>query len=470
LTVTAKLGATLNTLAPFYPDVQYLHPPGYPAIVAYLSEQMNQPIPMVMFALGAVLTVLATWGAYDLGSELGGKRLGRATALGLLVGVGLLRTYFGGDFTYLMGLAFGIPALAYQIRVARGGGRFDIVGGGLMMGATFIASFEMGVVMLLAYVALIIGSLLPLGERPNSRVWLSLIAGVLVAFFFGSGPWLVNNWTLITTVERFADGPTINNLGVLLGSNVILLPLAALGLWIAWQDTANGLRRIAAICVIWLLLIVDITVVGVIPALMPFLARVLNIEMVAQVGAIIPLMMLAGVGLLWLWERIPAAWRSMTRNRIYWLAGAGAVVIALAMVGSDTTWQTMHNLLGIDDVYGTQGEIDAGVWMYDNLPEDATILTAPAQVWVPVLAERDALSVLLYPNAADNPSALRERSAEALPYTVLTEADSLTDDAGGYSHALTGLAADNVDQLQAIEDRGSAELLYNEGMQVWALE
>lgn len=470
LAVLAKQGGTLNTLAPFHPDVYYLHPPGYPAIVAYLSAQMHQPISMVLSALAAVSLVLAAWSAYDLGSELGDKRLGRATTLALLIGVGLLRTYLGGNFTHVMGFAFAITAFILLIRIARGGSRFDLIGGGLMLGAACIANFEMGVVALLAYVAVLITYLLPFGERPTRKSWLNLTLGIGVVFFFGVGPWLVNNWTLITNVQRFADGPTMGNLSVILQNNLVLLPLALLGIWVAWKDRTHHWLQVTVICLIWLLLVVDLTVIGILPTLLPFIANNLNLELTAQIGAIIPLTTLAGMGLLWLWERIPLGLRSIARARIYWLAGAGVIVLSLVIAGGDTTWQSIQDTLMLDDVYGTQEEIDASRWMYENLPTEATILTAPTQIWVPVLAERDALASMLYPGAADQPDVLHTLPDDTTPYNTLIDTSVFEEDAlADYTHVLTNIPSDDVDQLQAIEENEALDLIYNEGMQVWEI-
>ncbi|MCA9893597.1 MAG: hypothetical protein KC615_11480 [Anaerolineae bacterium] len=466
LTLTAKLGGTLDTLAPFHPTIRYLHPPGYPAIVAYLSAQMHQPIPLVLFGLGTVLVMIAAWGAYDLGSEIADKRLGRALIVALLVGLGMLRTFLGGDFTLLMGLAFGITAVTFLMRTAQGGNRSDAIGAGLMLGATIIASFELGLVLLLGYVALLVGMLLPGRERPSGKTWLMMTVGVLAALAFGIGPWVARNWDLLTTVNRSSAAA---ELSTFLGFNAILLPLALVGLWAAWVSSERLVRWMAVVSVIWLLLILDVAVIGILPSVLPMIRRLVDPNALAQLGAMIPLAILGGIGVLWLWEQIPQAWRGLMRDRVYWLAGAAGVVLVLIIVASESTWQFLRTSLDLPEVASTPAETAAALWAFDNLPDDARILTEDHLVWLPVLTERDASSAYIFAESANEPEAVTAFTADALPDWLNNhETGPIGND---WTHIVTTLPDDSIDVTVSQLDESSAlRLIYDvDGVQVWEI-
>lgn len=471
LTVTAKLGGTLETLAPFQPEVHYLHPPGYPAIVAYLSAQMKQPIPLVMFALGSVLVMIASWSAYDLGSEIKDKRLGRALIVALLIGLGMLRTFLGGDFTLLMGLAFGIAAIAFLMRTTRSANRIDALGGGLMMGATFLASFEMGIVLLLGYLALLIAMALVGREQVSGKSWLMMTVGVLVGLAFGIGPWVARNWDLLTTVNRSSAAA---DLSTFLAFNVILLPLALVGLWAAWVSHTQRVRWAAVVSVIWLILVLDVAVIGILPSVLPMIRRLIDPNALAQLGAMIPLAILGGFGVLWLWERIPAGWRSLMRNRVYWIGSAAAAVLALVIIASESTWDFLNNTLDLPAVASTPAETEAALWAYDNLPADARILTEDNLVWLPVLAERDASSAFIVAESANAPDDITTLIDNDTLTRFLTDLDTaqasdLTSE--GWTHVVTTLPDDSLGVTVAELDESPAlSLRYDvDGVQVWEI-
>src|SRR5689334_2762104 len=70
LGLMARLGGGFKTLAPWHPEVSYLYSPGFTALIAYLSHQLNQGLQSVQMSVGAVLGVLNVWLAYDMGAEI----------------------------------------------------------------------------------------------------------------------------------------------------------------------------------------------------------------------------------------------------------------------------------------------------------------------------------------------------------------------------------------------------------------
>lgn len=106
-------------------------------LLAYLSQQLKQDLALVYLAIGACVSFLALWSAYDFGSELRDKRLGRIFAAILIVGCLFLQ--WNGFYSLIMGLAFGLAFLTVAWRYYQQQSYLDLVGAGLLLGAVFLA-------------------------------------------------------------------------------------------------------------------------------------------------------------------------------------------------------------------------------------------------------------------------------------------------------------------------------------------
>ena len=63
-------GGSFHSLAPFHLDEPVIVSPGFHALAAYLSAQLDQPIPLIQFSAAAVLALLTIWLAYDFGRRI----------------------------------------------------------------------------------------------------------------------------------------------------------------------------------------------------------------------------------------------------------------------------------------------------------------------------------------------------------------------------------------------------------------
>ncbi len=70
LALTLRNSGSLTTLAPYHPEITYLYSPGVPMLIAYLGTQLHAGLQNIELALGAVLSLLFVWVAYDFGNEL----------------------------------------------------------------------------------------------------------------------------------------------------------------------------------------------------------------------------------------------------------------------------------------------------------------------------------------------------------------------------------------------------------------
>ena len=110
-------GGSFASLAPYLPDERVIVSPGFHALSAYLSAQLEQSIPLIQLSVTAVVALLLVWLAYDLGAELVDKGLGRAMSGAALLCLGLYRSYLDGHFAELLALPLHVrlPALRAAI-------------------------------------------------------------------------------------------------------------------------------------------------------------------------------------------------------------------------------------------------------------------------------------------------------------------------------------------------------------------
>jgi hypothetical protein len=165
-----------------------MQPPGFRVLAAYLEHQLNQPMPITQFAAGAVLAFLTVWGGYDLGAEFSGKRGGRlmvvvACAAALL----LLLT---GNYDVLLGFVFALAFVNFALRYARQQYPIDAGGAGLMLGAVLLAQWQVFLVLMVGYGAVLI--VLMLWQRTLRReAWAIMIFGVPLVAMVATAPWWV---------------------------------------------------------------------------------------------------------------------------------------------------------------------------------------------------------------------------------------------------------------------------------------
>ncbi|MBK8021669.1 MAG: glycosyltransferase family 39 protein [Chloroflexi bacterium] len=395
LALMAKLGGNFSSLAPFQPEITYLYSPGFAALAAYLSTQLGMGLHTIQMAIAAVLGLLNIWLAYDMGSEIRDKRLGRAMALAMLGGMALFLAYMDSHMTTLLGLVFAQACITFMLRYLKRRLSVDVVGAGLMLGATVISHPDTTIILGLG----IGGWMLTmwLGEhRPNVRTWLTLLIGIPVVAALAISPWLVSVLPLLggDIVSPFTRDASYWQVMVNY-HGIVIVPLAILGAII-------GLRRreqSALLSVAWLLLILDFSTTGLLESLFGGLLEPLFRYdypfSLAWHGPIIPYTILGGMGLLWLWDRLAEKRLGMALHRFAPAMLIGA--IALALVGlalSSSLLEFSKGRVGFFGAFSSHADVAAMEWIRQNTPEDALILNHPGPHeadWVPVISERESV-------------------------------------------------------------------------------
>ncbi|MBC8170676.1 MAG: hypothetical protein H7X77_03355 [Anaerolineae bacterium] len=360
MALAAKLGGSFDSFAPFQPDVQFAFPPGFTAISAYISKQLNVTIQLTQAGIGAVLAFMSVWLAYDFGSEVRHKRLGRALAIAMLLGSGLLTTYLRSEFPALIGILFALGFTTFAYRYQRDGHWLDLIAAGLLLGAIVIVHPTMTLVTAAAY-ALWLG-LMWFGEaatRPTPRRWLLMVFVIPVIALAAAAPYWLN--LINSSNPGYSEIFTETGIASILAYHTLwmLIP-AVIGFVVALQQRSQIGLMIAA----WLVAATPFALNG------------------AGYTLIIPLTAAGGIGLLWLWEnvlipRVPANMQTHTY-------GVVAMIVVVLVWGFSAASSLPTAPL-------TGDQLAALDWIKQNTEPDAVITNLEENAgWTMILTERQS--------------------------------------------------------------------------------
>lgn len=395
LALSARMGGGFQTLAPFHPEISYLYAPGFSALTAYLSGQLEQGLQDVQIAVGAVLSLMMVLLAYDFGTEFRDKRLGRAMAVAMIGGVGLFTTFMDSHYTTLLALVFGFAFINFSLRYLHHRMVADAVASGLMLGAVILCHPDTTIILALGYVPWLV-TMWWGKPRPTVASWLVLLAGVPLLALLAISPWLLNIRDLLGAdiVSPFSRDPNYWQV-MILYHGVVIVPIAIVGAVVGLRQR----NQAAILSVGWLLLILDFSTLGIIESVFGgLLAPILRYDYpfsIAWHGPIIPYTILGGMGLLWLWDRFAERRFGVALHR-YAPAALGAV-IALALVAlvfSSQLLSLTKGLVGFYGAFSSESDVQAMEWLKVNSAADARILNHPGPHeadWVPVVSERDSV-------------------------------------------------------------------------------
>ncbi|MCU0499379.1 MAG: hypothetical protein MUF87_18670 [Anaerolineae bacterium] len=356
MALSAKLGGSFDTYAPFNPAIAYSYAPGFSALSAYLSEQLNLNIASIQLGISAVIGFLGIWLAYDFGSEIRDKRLGRAMAIAALLGFGVITLYFRGDFTALLGVVFALAFWVYAYRYQQHGHLLDLIAAGLMIGAVSLVHLALCSLIALAYLIWVI--LLNFSQpRPPIRRLIAMIIAVPVIAIIATLPYLARAFNALDLT------PYRDSWGILVADHGLLIFIAAL------IGVGVSLRQRQAI---------GFLAVAFLPALL---------VLPLSYGLVIPLTVFGGIGLLYLWEQAIAPRLPHPR-----------LALILAVIGLVLWAGNLARILPASPV--TDDDRAALAWLEANTPPDALILNTPTAIgwWTPIISERAAVYSWIQPD------------------------------------------------------------------------
>jgi len=383
--LAARDGGAFNSLAPYLPDEPVIVSPGFHALAAYLSGQLDQSIPLIQLSAAAVVALLILWLAYDFGAELLDKRLGRAMAAATLICLGVHRSYLDGHFAELLALLFMAASMLYALRLLREFNLADLLAAGLMMGAVAYTSLSLSLVTLLGWIPLL--TLIWTRKRHETTAasrW-ALTIGVPAVALLGIAPWLANNLALIWPVSPSPFPADPGNLALIIPEHGIVISILALwGITVGFRASAI-LRFVSLLMLIWLLLVIEFSSFGLIGTLLPPLGELTNAPNLARHGPILPFGWFGGLALLDIWDgRLSPSLRGRLRKSIYPIIAIAAALLLLGAVAH----QPLLDLLGFPSASLTHDELAAITWLRDKSPADAVVTAVDGNAWLPIIAER----------------------------------------------------------------------------------
>jgi hypothetical protein len=395
LALTAREGGSFRTLAPFRPEISYLYAPGFPALTAYLSQQLDAGLHQTQFGIGAVLSVVLVLLAFDFGAEFYDKRMGRAMALTMVAGLGLFLTYMDSHYTTLLALVFAFACLIFALRYLRDRRLPDLIAGGLMLGAVILCHPDTTIILALGYAPFLITMWLS-RPRPTIRAWIGWAVGIPLVALIGIAPWLWNMRDLIGA-DITSPFPRFTHYALMFITfhGVWSAPAALLGAWV------YGRKRdpIAILCVGWLIVALDFAAFGILETLVPWLiAPLLRYDYpfsIAWHAPILPYTILGGMGVLWLWDRVLERRIGAFVHRfapVMMIAAAG-LVIGVG-VFNEQILAFSKGRIGFYGAFSSHADVAAMEWLRANTPTDARILNHPGPHeadWAPVISERDTV-------------------------------------------------------------------------------
>jgi hypothetical protein len=407
MALTTQMGKTLNTFAPFAPDMQYVYSNGFMALTAYLAGQLNQGIHLTQFGVGAVLALLNIWLAYDFGAEIRSKGFGRAMGLVMLLGLSVFGLLIEGHYVMLLGIAFMQACLIFLWRYQKYHYPIDALFAGLLMGATLIGHHTSFIILMLGYIPYLLTVWLS-DTRPTIRTWLVMAVVIPLIALIATAPWLMQTLPILSAgLEAGIGSPfarsTENMLVLLSYHGWWLAPMALYGAWLGWQNR----NALAILCVVWIFLLLDFSSTGGIAAIFPFIDRFINPRDLAWGGVIIPYTLLGGIALMWLWDAYGASRLQMTYRTSYFINTGIVILLGLATMLRDPLLDVIKPIFNFPSQYATHNDAYALYWIKDNAPKDALILNfpmSPETDWAAIIAERDAIYFPTLPYAfGDNP-------------------------------------------------------------------
>ncbi len=418
LGLMTRLDGSFRTLAPWHPEIEYLYAPGFTLLIAYLSQQLNQGMHAVQMGMSAVLALLVVWLAYDLGSELRDKRLGRAMALVMFFSVGLFTAYMDSHYTTLLGMVFGLAFLIGVFRYLKEQRLVDAIAAGLMLGAMVLSHPDTTIIFALGYAPWLL--LMGLGRpRPTLRTWLVLALGIPALALLAISPWLLNIRDLLGSniVSPFARNPEYWRLMVLY-HGVWIVPAALVGAVIGLRQR----NQATLLAVIWLVMIVEFALLGILerlaPALMAPLLRYDYPFSIAWHGPIVPYSILGGAAVLWAWERwLAGRWGVWLQRAAIPLLAVGMALVLLGVIFHQPLLAFSKGRVGFFGTFSSAADVSAMQWIEQNTPADARLLNFPGSQfdnshesdWVPVIAERDSVYYRWQPFFRHNEASIAEQ-------------------------------------------------------------
>jgi hypothetical protein len=392
LAVTLRGGHSYTTLTPWHPEIDYLYSPGFSGLIAHLSARFDPGIQSLELALGALIAVLLVWTAYDLGNELGGPRTGRGLMLASLIGTGLITAFMDSHYTALLALLFSLGFITFVMSFLNTRRWSSALFAAICLAGVPLSQPDITIALIIGYAPWLIVIWLS-KPRPRWDAWLVLAVVIPLVALGIVLPWLFSIRDLLGSDIESPFRVTFSHWRTMvITQGGIIVVLAVLGLVVGFRKRSPAYLLAA----VWLVGIVEFSTLGLLEKVLPdVMEPLLKYDYpfsLAWHGPIIPYIILGGLALAWLAERL---------RLDGWIERLAIPVTLLALVGLlagvlffDDLLAASKGHLSFYGAFSSAADVDAMRWIRDNTPQDARVLNHPGPHegdWAPVIAERDTI-------------------------------------------------------------------------------
>jgi hypothetical protein len=423
LALAMRDGGTIDTLAPWRPDIAYLYSPGALLLFATASALGGASMPAAMMGVSHAAFVLLVWLAWELGCELAHQssdpahgeaatgvdraRWAWATSVSAALSVGTWTALLDSHYTAIVGL---LPLLAWVtalLRFLRSGRRGDALAATAAMAAVLMTHADSAVILALGLLAFALAGRLG-RPRPPARRWLVAMVVVPLGAALLVAPWLWSVWPLIRSGIRspFAVEPSHwRQLVIFHGLAWPLLAAAGACIWIRRR------RMWAIVMAAWVLTVIESSTLGwtdrTFPALADYLLRFHYPYSIAWHGPIVPYLTLGAGALVWVLTRMDV--RALPAPSARSLAAA-ALLAGVGVAFADAVLPLERHGVALYGAFASANDLRAMRWIRDHAPRGARILNYPGEYerqrdweahWAPIVAERDCVYFRMQPFYAE---------------------------------------------------------------------
>lgn len=425
LALMVREGGTLDTLAPWQPDVRYLYSPALFLFWAFLSDLLKLPMHQVMLPFGHLMAGLVVWLCIDFGAALAPDRPRMRWLLPLLVvgGMGLLLALMDSHYTSVMGFAFVTLFLTLAVRAIREQSMALSLLAAIPLAAAALTHPDTIIILLIGFVPFYATFWLSRGPDRTRQTWLRLFVLIPAAGLSLTLPWLLRVLPLFfeeMLVSPFLLSPRhVMQLVVFQG---ILVPVIALaGLVIA----ARRRSLPDMLMLTWLVFILDFSLSGLADRLIDLtginVMRYVYPFSVAWHGPILVYPYLAAVALDRLLDWKPIRLSPQIVNGVL-AGGLALIVVAVLLQGPILAFS--FGRVHAFGAFSSRADLAAMTYLRGQTPPDSLILNYPdgqEAHWVPVVAERESVAFRDQPFFAGAAPYYERRDALAPVYFNLAD-------------------------------------------------
>jgi len=394
LALMVREGGTVNTLAPFQPDVEYLYSPALFIWWAFFSDLFMMPMHLVMLGFSHIMGGFTALLAMDFAQAAAPdkKSLHWIMPITFTAGLGFFLNLMDAAYTSVFGLLFVLLFLTLALRAANESSVRYAVLASFPLAAVALTHPDTIIILLIGYIPFYATFWLTRTEERRVQTWVGLFVLIPVVGVALCIPWLLKVLPLFFEENVVSPFELSRSHWIqLLLFQGVLIPLIAIpGLLLAVRQR----KLVDVLMITWLVFIIDFSIFGITDSVVGIagidLMRYAYPFSIAWHGPPIPYAYFAALSLGWLFDRTQFALPKRMQVAIPLIGLLGVIIGVVFAVPLLSASQRYVNFFG---TFSSRADIAAMTYLRENASSDALILNYPYGFeghWVPVIAERES--------------------------------------------------------------------------------